>query len=537
MKNAIILAAGKSIKLAPFTYERPKGLFCVKGEILVERQIEQLQEAGIQDIYIVVGYMKEKFFYLERKYGVHLISNNTFSQKGNLYSLYKAKEFLGDTYICCADHYFRENPFIEENPQNLSYRCCSYRKGDFLEFAVDYSDANVITGFSIGGKDKMAMVGHAYFNRDFSKRFRKLMEQEINQFGVSNLFWEEFYGKHQKALTLYLRKLEEQDVLEFDNIEDLCQFDSEFLFNVDSEIISNIRSVLKCNPKNIIDIAVIQAGLTNVSFRFSVDGIQYVYRHPGGTAGHLIDRHSELFAQRKAKELGVDKSVIHIDPTGWKLSYLITDQMECNFQKYPDQLKKAMEYLRKIHQVKPKINGEIKIFDTVAEGKRLMGVASAMKGNLFCEFHDLIEKIERLNILVETDANQQKMERVLCHNDTYEPNYLVTNKGEMYLIDWEYAGLNYPASDLACILCRGDYTIEQIEEYFRAYLGRKPNQKEKRFFIAYIALCGFYWFCWGLYKGSVGDDDSFFFLPAYRNCNRFIDEALESYHRNESSFQ
>lgn len=54
MKNAIILAAGKSSKFAPFTYEKPKGLFCVKGEILIERQIEQLQNAGIKDIYIVV---------------------------------------------------------------------------------------------------------------------------------------------------------------------------------------------------------------------------------------------------------------------------------------------------------------------------------------------------------------------------------------------------------------------------------------------------------------------------------------------------
>ena len=65
-KNAIILAAGKSSRFAPFTYEKPKGLFCVKGQILIERQIEQLIEAGIDEIYIVVGYMKEKFFYLEQ---------------------------------------------------------------------------------------------------------------------------------------------------------------------------------------------------------------------------------------------------------------------------------------------------------------------------------------------------------------------------------------------------------------------------------------------------------------------------------------
>ena len=83
-RNAIILAAGKSNRFAPFTYEKPKGLFRVKGEILIERQIEQLLEAGITDIYIVVGYMKEKFFYLEQKYGVKLLVNNDFGKKGNL---------------------------------------------------------------------------------------------------------------------------------------------------------------------------------------------------------------------------------------------------------------------------------------------------------------------------------------------------------------------------------------------------------------------------------------------------------------------
>ena len=98
-KNAIILAAGKSNRFAPFTYEKPKGLFRVKGEILIERQIEQLLAAGVKDIYVVVGYMKEKFFYLEQKYGIKLIVNNEFGKKGNLYSLYMARGYLKNTFI------------------------------------------------------------------------------------------------------------------------------------------------------------------------------------------------------------------------------------------------------------------------------------------------------------------------------------------------------------------------------------------------------------------------------------------------------
>ena len=133
MKNAIILAAGKSNRFAPFTYERPKALFSVKGEILIERQIKQLREANVKDIYIVVGYMKEKFFWLEQKYGVHLLLNNKFGEKGNLYSLYLARQYLGDTFLCCADHYFLHNPFLDANKENRSYRAVSYQQGKFLE--------------------------------------------------------------------------------------------------------------------------------------------------------------------------------------------------------------------------------------------------------------------------------------------------------------------------------------------------------------------------------------------------------------------
>lgn len=536
-KNAIILAAGKSSRFAPFTYEKPKGLFRVKGEILIERQIEQLQQAGIKDISIVVGYMKEKFFYLEQKYGVKLIANNEFGKKGNLYSLYVAREHLANTFICCADHYFVNNPFMYENLENCSYRACTYQTGKFREFAVECSDADVITTVDVGGTDSLAMVGHAYMNEKFSEKFRNLMEKEIIDFGVASMFWEEFYAKHINQLTFYKREFEPDQILEFDSIEDLRDFDSEFLINVDSEIIANICNTLHCHPNDIKNISVINAGLTNVSFAFTVENmpklinessvVKYVYRHPGGTAGNLIDRQTELFAQTSARNIGIDNSFIHMELSGWKVSYYVNDAKNCNFEEYDDQLSTAMEYLHKLHSVKP--NGTVKIFDNVAEGKKLMEIASATKGHLKKEFADIITKVDRLYSFVKADAERLGYGLVLCHNDTYEPNYLYDDKGKIYLIDWEYAGLNYAANDIGCILCRYDWTDEQIERYLKAYVGRKLTDDEHRYYMAFLPISAFYWFCWGLYKGSVGDDDSFFFLPSYRNLVRFIDKALESY--------
>ena len=86
-QNAIILAAGFGMRMVPINHETPKAFLEVNGEKLIERQISQLHAAGIQEIYIVVGFMKEKFEYLMDKYNVELIVNSEYATKNNIHSL------------------------------------------------------------------------------------------------------------------------------------------------------------------------------------------------------------------------------------------------------------------------------------------------------------------------------------------------------------------------------------------------------------------------------------------------------------------
>ena len=530
IKNAIILAAGKSNRFAPFTYEKPKGLFIVKNEILIERQIEQLIDAGISEIIIVVGYMKEKFFYLEQKYKeVKLLINNTFGKFGNIYSLYVAKDYLANSFICCADHYFLENPFLDENINNNSYRYCAYYEGNFREFSVDYSDANIITGCYIGGNNRMAMIGPGYFNENFSKRFVKLMEEDIDNFGVANMFWEEFYKKHMKNLTLYMKEIDASKMLEFEDIDDLRQFDSDFLLNVNSEIIDNICSVLNCSPNKIKQIEIIKAGLTNASFKFTVEDTEYVYRHPGGTADSLIDRQTEVYTQNMAKKYDLDKSLIYIDPSGWKLSYFIKNIIPCDILNNKKHLKQVIDSLHKTHEIP--LSDEAKIFDNLAESKRLIELACATKGNLFKEFEELFAKIDLIDEYVKAEREKYGIELVISHHDVYEPNFISTSDGDFYLIDWEYSGINDPINDICSIFTRYEYN-EEIREYLlKSYYGRDLTHLEHRHAMGQSILNALYWISWGLFKGSVGEEDGFFFLTAYRYLINNIDEVLESYRR------
>ena len=99
-KNAIILAAGFGMRMVPINTEMPKGLLEVNEEALIERIIKQLHEVGIKEIYVVVGFMKEKYEYLIDEYGVELVVNADYAARNNLHSVELVKEHLENAYIC-----------------------------------------------------------------------------------------------------------------------------------------------------------------------------------------------------------------------------------------------------------------------------------------------------------------------------------------------------------------------------------------------------------------------------------------------------
>ena len=103
-KMQVILAAGFGMRMVPINVEVPKGILEVHGEPLIERLIRQLLEAGVKEIDIVVGFMKEQYEYLIDKYGVHLVFNKDYAVKNNLYSLKQVLHKIGNTYIIRATY-------------------------------------------------------------------------------------------------------------------------------------------------------------------------------------------------------------------------------------------------------------------------------------------------------------------------------------------------------------------------------------------------------------------------------------------------
>ncbi len=109
-RRAIILAAGFGMRMVPINTEMQKVLLEVNGETLIERIIKQLHEVGIKEVYIVVGFMKEKYEYLIDEYEAELVVNVDYAAKNNLHSVKLAKEHLENVYIIPCDIWCDRNP-------------------------------------------------------------------------------------------------------------------------------------------------------------------------------------------------------------------------------------------------------------------------------------------------------------------------------------------------------------------------------------------------------------------------------------------
>lgn len=236
--NAIIMAAGTSSRFVPLSLEKPKGLLEVKGEVLIERQIRQLKEAGVQDITIVTGYKAAAFYYLQNKYGVRLVHNEDYNRYNNTSSVIRVIDSLSDTFICCSDHYFSRNVFLDKTSE--SYYAARYAKGQTEEYCLNFDDHDYIKDVKVGGRDAWYMAGHVFFTDSFSRRFRDIMNKEYRKESVRNGYWEDVYIEHINELPMQVKRYDNSDIFEFDTLDELREFDNSYIENTRSAILKDV---------------------------------------------------------------------------------------------------------------------------------------------------------------------------------------------------------------------------------------------------------------------------------------------------------
>lgn len=234
------MAAGTSSRFIPLSLEKPKGLLEVNGEVLIERQIRQLKEAGVEDVTIVTGYKAQSFEYLRDKYGVDLVHNEDYARYNNTSSIIRILDKLSDTFICCSDHYFSRNVF--EDTADESYYAARYAEGLTGEYCLETDDNHYIKKVSVGGHDAWYMAGHVYFTDSFSRKFREIMSKEYCKESVRNGYWEDVYIQFIKDLPMQEKRYADSDIFEFDTLDELREFDNSYVADTRSKILKEICS-------------------------------------------------------------------------------------------------------------------------------------------------------------------------------------------------------------------------------------------------------------------------------------------------------
>lgn len=515
VKNAIVLAAGMSTRFIPFSYEKPKGLTVVKGEVLIERQIRQLREAGVEEIVVVLGHMMEKFLYLVDQFDVKVVLNKEYRHKNTHSSLYFAREFLKSSYICCADNYFPKSVFHKYELHSLYSTL--YMEGVLHgERGVFTNNKGLIVATQRPAVNQWVMNGYAYFNEEFSNKFRPILENMYDAPGTDGLYWEQVYAEHVDELPLYEERYTSEQVMEFDSVAELEAFDPDYIKHNSISLTQNICATLGCDPSDIHEIRPIQKGYTNRSFKFICNGKAYVYRNPGMISSEWIDRKSEKRALENAKQRGIDDSYIYADEeTGWKISHFVDVTDTFSFANIKH-VKLLCQTLRNLYQNKITCG---RIMDYTQEAIVLL------KGIKTIDEEAYQIGLEQLDSVREIDAviKAEHWPVQLVHNDLYEDNLLLSGD-KLYLIDWEYAGDTDIGYDLCKLFVKNDAVGTDIDQWLSFYFERMPTPSERRHIIGCAAVSFYYWYIWALYMVKHGNDYSDLMLKYLTYFKRYQKE-------------
>lgn len=508
-KNAIILAAGFGMRMVPINMEVPKGLIEVGGETLIERIIKQLHERGIQEIYIVVGFMKEKYEYLIDKYGVELVVNPEYAKKNNMFSLKLVQQHLANSYIIPCDIWCDFNPF---NKYELySWYMVTNRMDDSSSVKVNRNmELIMIPKEDVGN----SMVGIAYLTEDTAKIVCQTLELLCEDKGNDNEFWEKaLYIK--KKMIVAARVVQNDRVVEINTYEQLREID-ENSDQLKVEAIDVICNALKVAPKDIKDITVLKKGMTNRSFLFSCKEKKFIMRIPGEGTDELINRKQEACVYKAIDKKNICDNIVYINPqNGYKITEFLEGVRVCNPVDIKD-VKLCMKYLREFHEMKIKVEHEFDLFS------KLEFYEDLWEGNpsVYSDYKQTKENVLSLKSYID----QHVEEKVLTHIDAVSDNFLfvkIDGKEQIRLIDWEYAGMQDPHVDIAMFGIYSLYNKEQMDQLIDAYFVEGCCKEVRIKIYCYIAVCGLLWSNWCEYKSKLGVEFGEYSLKQYRYAKEY----------------
>lgn len=227
VKRAVFIAAGFGSRLVPITLNTPKPLVRVKGVRMIDTLLDAVVRAGIEEIYIVRGYLGEQFDQLLYKYPmIRFLENPIYNEANNISSALCARHLLQNAYVLEAD-------LVLYNPDLITkYQYTSNYLGVPVEMTDDWclqTKNQVVTKMSIGGTNCHHMYGISYWNGEDGAKLFEDLKRIYEMPGGKERYWDqvplEYCLDHYRV---EVRDCSFDDIIEIDNYSELKKLDSTY---------------------------------------------------------------------------------------------------------------------------------------------------------------------------------------------------------------------------------------------------------------------------------------------------------------------
>lgn len=230
ISRAIILAAGQGTRLNPITLTTPKPLVKVNGVRMIETVIGALEEKGISEIYVVVGYQKEKFEVLKKEHpSLTFIFNPYYETCNNISSLYVARDYLEDAIIADADQIIYNKDMVALDFEHSGYHAV-WTDEETKEWLLKADDKGMIQSCSrTGGAHGWQLYSLSKWTKEDGIKLRRYLEEEFIEKKNTQLYWDDIaLFCYPEEFQLCVFPMTKKDMIEIDSLEELVKVDESY---------------------------------------------------------------------------------------------------------------------------------------------------------------------------------------------------------------------------------------------------------------------------------------------------------------------